>query len=474
MSQERNSMLHRELQDKIKRALKQWNANGRVTASPIEYLEVVKAMQRAADNSMREAAQQVISQALQSLSLQHPDESEMLRCRYIDGNSPLKLAHKYHLAQSTIFRKLQSGLEHLTEGIVQLEQQSGSEWQQTQLHRLPAANYTHLIGLQEHLEKLFQQLTSDQPPWILSIEGLGGLGKTTLADALARRLTLEKSDMELAWITAKQQIFNLGGSISEVPRPILSAELLIEALFSQLVGQRPASYSFNDMLNALAQRMHRFRHIIFIDNLETVTDVDVLLPTLRRLVNPSRIVLTTRHSLLGEADIFHFSLPTLSEAHTLQLVRFEAQQRNLPHVATASDSELCPIYERVGGNPLAIRLVVGQLHVHALDTVLADLLEVRADEASALYSYIYRRAWEHLDETERQTLLAMPMVPHSGGTLEYLTAITEMEPNDLQRTLHRLVSINLVDVRSHLHQPRYSIHSLTRSFLHRQVALWQT
>lgn len=51
-------------------------------------------------------------------------------------------------------------------------------------------------------------------------------------------------------------------------------------------------------------------------------------------------------------------------------------------------ANLRPIYERVGGNPLAIRLVVGQLHVHALDTVLADLLEVRADEASALYSYL--------------------------------------------------------------------------------------
>lgn len=41
------------------------------------------------------------------------------------------------------------------------------------------------------------------------------------------------------------------------------------------------------MLNALAQRMHRFRHIIFIDNLETVTDVDVLLPTLRRWSIPA-------------------------------------------------------------------------------------------------------------------------------------------------------------------------------------------
>ncbi len=34
---------------------------------------------------------------------------------------------------------------------------------------------------------------------------------------------------------------------------------------------------------------------------------------------------------------------------------------------------------------------------------------------------VARASVEHLDEIERQTLLAMPMVPHSGGTLEYLT-----------------------------------------------------
>jgi hypothetical protein len=36
-----------------------------------------------------------------------------------------------------------------------------------------------------------------------------------------------------------------------------------------------------------------------------------------------------------------------------------------------------------------------------------------------------------------------------------------------------LVRLNLVDVRGDLQQRRYSIHNLTRTFLHEQVLRWQ-
>ncbi len=79
-----------------------------------------------------------------------------------------------------------------------------------------------------------------------------------------------------------------------------------------------------------------------IDNLETVQDVEALLPTLRRLVNPSKVLLTSRHSLSEEGDFYHTIVPELTAAEALALVRQEAAIRNIPQVLAASDADLYP------------------------------------------------------------------------------------------------------------------------------------
>jgi hypothetical protein len=218
--------------------------------------------------------------------------------------------------------------------------------------------------------------------------------------------------------------------------------------------------------------LHAQPHLIVIDNLETLHDAESLLPTLRSLYGPTKILLTSRESHYGEGDVYHFPVPELREVDALRLVRQEATLRNLPHLLAASDNELHPIYETVGGNPLALRLIVGQCYAHDLRAVLNDLVAARG-KAEVLYTYIYRRAWEHLDESAQNALLAMPLLHPTGGRFEDLVAISEIEPPVLRSALERLTLQNLVDVRGEVDSRRYSIHNLTRAFLQEAVALWQ-
>jgi hypothetical protein len=207
-----------------------------------------------------------------------------------------------------------------------------------------------------------------------------------------------------------------------------------------------------------------------VDNLETMTDVASLLPTLRQLAGPSKFILTSRERNYPGA-VYHYVLPELGEADALLLVRHEAGQSNVTALVEATDDELRPIYQTVGGNPLALRLVVGQAHVHDLPEILDELRAARG-RAEALYEFIYRRAWEHLDEAARQALLAMPLIPPGGGRFEDLAAFSGMEKGPLRAALERLVARHLVDVRGPLGARRYSIHGLTRSFLEEAIALW--
>ncbi len=98
-------------------------------------------------------------------------------------------------------------------------------------------------------------------------------------------------------------------------------------------------------------------------------------------------------------------MPELQEADALAMLRHEARLRNLSALAQAEDDQLRPIYRTVGGNPLALRLVLGQTLVHGLADILDDLTAAHGEAAESLYTYIYRRAWNNLGETERRTLL---------------------------------------------------------------------
>ncbi|NJN81109.1 MAG: hypothetical protein HC802_01695 [Caldilineaceae bacterium] len=89
-----------------------------------------------------------------------------------------------------------------------------------------------------------------------------------------------------------------------------------------------------------------------------------------------------------------------------------------------------------------------------------------------LYTFIYRRAWDHLDESSRRALLAMPLLRPEGDTLDFLGTLSQLDPGELHSSIQKLALLNLVEVRGDLHRRIYSIHSLTRAFLLEQVARW--
>jgi len=290
-----------------------------------------------------------------------------------------------------------------------------------------------------------------------------------------RQLIARGAISELGWVTARQQVLNLGGGIRPVDHPALTPDALVDALGRQLLPHVFAgeTLSAQERLFRLRTRLKATPHLIVIDNLETLVDIEILLDVVRDLADPSTFLLTTRESLFAEPDIYHFAVPPLSAANALALIRQETEQRNLAHLLDAPDDALRPIYNTVGGNPLAIRLVVGQTHIHALDVILNNLQMASGQSAESLYTFIYRQAWEQLDEPTRHAFLAMPLATDRGATLAELAAWSQLEPGALDASLATLVRLNLVDSRGALNERRYSIHSLTRTFLHEQVIQWQ-
>ena len=460
--------------DAVQDTLQRWH-NPRAD-DPLEHLTLHRNLQRQGVVAPRQATQRLIVDGLEQLAAANNEGAQILHLHYIDRLKVHAIAGQLSLHEGTINKKQRDALAQLTDLLYAQEVAAREAVLQQAYSRLEQPTYLQLFGVDEYVTRWLAQVLQPGPPWLFAIEGMGGMGKTSLADSLMRRVIVAAPWCTVAWATARQRVLNLGGSIDPLPAPALSAEALVDVLCSQLLPDAAARprLSAQEKYQLLRAELKRTPHLVVVDNLETVQDVDVLLTHLRDFAEPSRFLLTSRHNLYHAPDIHHFSVPQLGRAPALALIRFEAKIRNLPGIAAADDDELAAIYDNVGGNPLALRLVVGQLHVHTLPAILHDLASVNSRKVENLYTFIYRRAWENLDEPGRRLLLTMPLTNSDGADLAFLAAVSGLEGADLHHALETLVMFNLIDARGELHHRLYSIHNLTRTFLQEQVAKWQS
>ena len=457
----------------VRDAFKLWHDDANAE-SPLRSLYLFRQLEQSGYNNQRRINNHLLDSALALLKPTNESDVDLLQKRYLDLWPIQRLAHQFNVAESTMYTLQCQALERLTEILYQLERQASAAQQGLLRERLEPASALNLVGVEEQIAQLQPVLAPGGPPWLIALEGIGGIGKTSLADALMRRLIDQHVYDEIGWVSARQYNLNLGGVLYAVHQPALTAEALVEKLAKQLLPTlvAPTGDAGDKLLRQLQARLQALPHLIVIDNLETVTDIESLLPTLQKLSNPSKFLLTARESLRAAPNIYHVKVAELDKAHALRLLRQEAEWSNLPVLAASSDADLLPIVATVGGNPLALRLVVGQTHLYTVESILADLQAAQGTTVQNLYTFIYRRLWEKLEEFSRQVLLIMPLVKPGGESLDYIAQVGHMEVGRVRMALNQLIQLNLVDARGGMHDRRYSIHGLTRTFLQEEVAQW--
>jgi hypothetical protein len=212
-------------------------------------------------------------------------------------------------------------------------------------------------------------------------------------------------------------------------------------------------------------------HLVIIDNLEA--DVSHLTPCLFSLAGPTKFLLTSRERPSSAAHIYTWSLAPLSFEDAACLIQDYARVSGHPQLAEATQAQLQPIYDKVGGNPQALKLVVGLTNQFAIPEILQDLVEVKFDETEAMYRHIYLRVWQSLDKASQAVLKAMPLVGATGATRDYITSLCRLEAREVTRAIQELISRSLLEVHGSVwEQHRYNIHSLTRTFLQTEIIDW--
>jgi len=417
----------------------------------------------------RLVSNEILVEGLDRLKQADEDAADLLEHRFLNQETALEVAYSRNLSEDVIYQRQRAAIVQLAEVIwaQEMELRRDRVWRIET--RLESPSYSRLFGVEEKMAEVRAQLETPSEPWLLALEGLGGIGKTSLADALVRELACGFHFRELGWVSARRRLFRLSGDVETLAdQPALTLAELVDRLVAQfeLMGLRRRSDT--EKLVGVKGFLRSQPCLVVVDNLETAADYRPLVLQLRDLVGPSKFLITTRYSLRDVSGIYTLTLRELSRDDTLALIRHEARTRGLHELADADEADLAKIYDVTGGNPLATKLLIGQIHTLSLPTALARFGAAKGKPVEELLAFIYDSAWQSLDPDSRQVLLALQLVAEEGGRLEQIAAVAELDEDNTAACLQRLATLSLVNVGGDLKERRYSLHQLTQTFLARQ------
>ncbi|MHB9107035.1 MAG: tetratricopeptide repeat protein [Armatimonadota bacterium] len=338
------------------------------------------------------------------------------------------------------------------------------------------AKYPHgFIGRDQTLLSLERALC--KPAAGVLIQGLGGVGKTTLARGFC------------AWLAQTGGLND--GCLWLAFQDIRSAEYVVnrlgEPFFGPQFGTVPLEERFKKLVMALRER----RVIIVWDSFEVVcgieaTEITPNLPPedqglLARLLaalrgGKSKVLITSRSSedWLGPQRRFLVPLGGLDGEERWEYCA--AILGDLGLQARQDDPDLVELMEQLRGHPLAMRAVYSRLDqmtprqaLDALRTNLAAFLSEDA-EVACLYATL-RFTIDALPHADRALLI--PLTLHDGFVnASYLEAMAKLADPDwsytrIDRVLASLATTGLL---RYLGQAVYEMHPLLTSFLHADIS----
>ena len=322
-----------------------------------------------------------------------------------------------------------------------------------------------LIGRADELDAAVQMLRQAR---LVTLAGLGGVGKTRLARALLARLAGD-FDAGARWL-----------SLAE-----LTAAREVQGLLADLLGAAPAADRGG--LAAVIESLGARRWLIVFDNAEHLLDAEGRLPTLIEALLAScpalHLIVTSREPLGLAAErvlrLQGLALPAAAGAEALSSAAVRLFAAQGARVAADFDvrlhaADVARIARLTGGLPLALRVAAGWLRwlncaqiaseleggLDALDTAHASSADgARNAQGARGLRATLEQSWRRLPPPSAQALLRLAVF---AGRFEPAAA-RDVAGAGLP-TLAELAEVSMLELRPDAAGNRFELHPLVRQF----------
>lgn len=331
------------------------------------------------------------------------------------------------------------------------------------LSALPAA--PQFVGRSAEIGQVVDALLEPHPADFVLIHGLGGIGKTALARAVAERVSWRYGDRVLA--VSFEALARRDEARGTWQVDAQFADRFYNRL-ARFYGLEPADYrTIPDLQQAILQRRAYLPSLLVLDNIETLFDALArdrdapglagLAAFVRRLPEGQGAVLLTGRAVptdWGRCRVI--PLGGLDEASGAEIFAglLPAERRSL-----APEADRRRLSARVGGHPLSIRLLAGRFNAETgdlaafLDAIEAHLQRAEQSAPASLEDPERQRTLyaclaysvDRLSEAQRRAL-AQVGVFRSSFPLEFGAAVVADEGVAIAR-LQELVRLGLLTER---------------------------
>src|SRR5215212_10210767 len=330
----------------------------------------------------------------------------------------------------------------------------------TVLASLPRRPY--FVGREEEIKAILESLQPNSRTFIIGIEGIGGVGKSTLATEVSYRCIENDLFESVIWISAKESILTLHGIEPVIPEAKSLSDILI-TIGTSLGNPTIGNLSIQDQIKRAYNLLARRTTLLVLDNFESLSKNEQhdILEFLRRSPITLKVVITSRERV-SEGQIIRLQGLSIEESHAL--LDWDGQQKNI-HLTKDQSNYLVDL---TGGLPLALLWVQGQIAVLGYSvTQVLDKLSLDAD--IPILQYCFNHSWSLLGQSDAKKLLfilALQPDPVSRDALQEIAGVLTNE--HFGNELSHLLQLSLID-----HEPDrdyFSILPLTRRFVRTQFA----
>lgn len=270
------------------------------------------------------------------------------------------------------------------------------------------------VGRKREIDNILNLLSNKSRAFLISITGVGGVGKSSLAIEVAHRcLEISKQvsqskDSEsyfdaFIWTSAKKMRF-----IDDNLQEAITVKSNLEDIVSEII-KVVAPDKYKNIPDQKAQYklvmdiLSDNRILLIVDNMETIEDNQVI-SFLNELPFPSKAIITDRRSVQSSRAIRLLELP---EEDAANLIKAQCKINNI----ILASEQISELIEKTGGIPLAIVWAIGQMGAKGWGTDLV-FRNLANTGSTPVLEFLFAESFLHINDKSRKVLATLSVVDH--------------------------------------------------------------